>query len=216
MFTGIVEEVGRVLALRPGAEPSLNVAASAVLDGLRLGDSVAVNGVCLTVTEFAAAAFTVGLMPETLRRTNLGGLRTGDKVNLERALSVGGRLGGHFVQGHVDGVGRLIEARRDGQARLLRFAAPVEVLRYVVSKGFIAIDGISLTVVDCDREGFSVSLVSYTQENVALAEQRPGYVANLEADILGKYVERFVRPQSGGLTADFLAEHGFSGLGRSE
>ena len=216
MFTGIVEEVGRVLALRPGAEPALSVSARLVLEGMRLGDSVAVNGVCLTVTQVAEASFTIGLMPETLRRTNLGPLRAGDKVNLERALSVGGRLGGHFVQGHVDGVGRLLEIRREAQARVLRFAAPPEVMHYVVAKGFIAVDGISLTVVDCDRENFSVSLVTFTQENVALAEQRPGYQANLEADILGKYVERFVRPQSGGLTADFLAQHGFSGLGRPE
>lgn len=215
MFTGIVEEVGAVVALRPGAEPSLTVGAKVVLSDLKLGDSVAVNGACLTVTAKDQASFTVGLMPETLRRTNLGVLRPGDKVNLERALSLGGRLGGHFVQGHVDGIGRLAEVKRQRQAILLRFNAPAEVLRYVVPKGFIAIDGISLTVVECDRTSFSVSLVTYTQQNVALAEKGVGYSANLETDILGKYVERFTR-QGGGLTAEFMAEHGFAGLGRPE
>jgi riboflavin synthase len=216
MFTGIVEEVGRVVALRPGAEPSLRLAAKTVLEDLHLGDSVAVNGACLTVTEMDQAGFAVGLMPETLRRTNLGALRRGDSVNLERALAVGGRLGGHFVQGHVDGVGRITATRREQQALLVRFSAPAEVLRYVVPKGFIAVDGISLTVLDRDDDSFSVSLVSYTQQNVTLAQHKVGYDVNLEADILGKYVEQFVRPQGNGLTAEFLAEHGFSGLGRPE
>ncbi|MCL4464440.1 MAG: riboflavin synthase [Chloroflexi bacterium] len=216
MFTGIVEEVGRVIALRAGAEPRLHLAAETVLEGLRLGDSVAVNGACLTITSLDKAGFAVGLMPETLRLTNLGALRPGDEVNLERALAAGSRLGGHFVQGHVDGVGRVLAIRREQQAFLIRFAAPPEVLRYVVAKGFIAVDGISLTVTECDNDSFSVSLVTYTQQNVTLAQRKVGNSVNLEADILGKYVERFVRPQSGGLTANFLAEHGFTGLGRPE
>jgi riboflavin synthase len=211
MFTGIVEEVGRVRTLRAGAEPSLAVEASTVLEGTRLGDSIAVNGACLTVTALGNNSFTVGLMPETLRRTNLGALRAGDGVNLERALTLGGRLGGHFVQGHVDGTGRLAEVRPEGQALVLRFSAPADVMRYIVPKGFVAVDGISLTVVESDRESFSVSLVTFTQQNVTLARQRPGYVVNLETDILGKYVERFAKRESGGLTADFLAAHGFSG-----
>lgn len=215
MFTGIVEEVGRVVVLRQGAEPSLTIAAQLVLSDLRLGDSVAVNGVCLTATAKDQSSFTVGLMPETLRRTNLGTLRPGERVNLERALTVGGRLGGHFVQGHVDGIGHLAEFKRERQAVLLRFAAPAEVIRYIVPKGFIAVDGISLTVVECDATSFRVSLVTYTQLNVALAEQRVGYTANLEADILGKYVERFTRPGSS-LTNEFLAAHGFAGLGTPE
>ena len=211
MFTGIIEEVGHVRVLRAGAEPSLTVAAGIVLEGTRLGDSISVNGACLTVTALDANTFTVGLMPETLRRTNLGEVKSGDPVNLERALTLSGRLGGHFVQGHVDGTGRLASARQEGQARILRFTAPPEVMRYVVPKGFIAVDGISLTVVESDSTSFSVSLVTFTQMNVSLSEKRPGQVVNLETDILGKYVERFARPDSGGLTADFLAANGFAG-----
>lgn len=216
MFTGIVEEVGRVRALRAGAEPSLTVEAEVVLGGTRLGDSISINGACLTVTALGHDNFTVGLMPETLRRTNLGQLRAGDSVNLERALALGARLGGHFVQGHIDGTGRLADVRQEGQALVLRFTAPPEVMRYVVPKGFIAVDGISLTVVDSDRGSFSVSLVTFTQLNVTLSAKRPGYTVNLETDILGKYVERFVKPESGGITADFLAAHGFSGGLRAE
>lgn len=211
MFTGIVEEVGRVRALRSGAEPSLTIEATTVLEGTRLGDSIAVNGACLTVTDLGVRTFTVGLMPETLRRTNLGGLRPGDGVNLERALTLAGRLGGHFVQGHVDATGRLVAVHREGQALIMRFSAPPEVMRYIVPKGFVAVDGVSLTVVETERETFTVSLVSFTQRNVTLSGQRPGYVVNLEADILGKYVERFARREPGGLTAEFLAAHGFAG-----
>ncbi len=216
MFTGIIEEIGQVRALRPGAEPALVVTARTVLEGTRPGDSIAVNGACLTVTALDDASFTVGLMPETLRRTNLGQLRPGDRVNLERALQVGARLGGHFVQGHVDGLGRLLEVRREREAMLLRFSAPPAVMRYVVAKGFIAVDGISLTVAECDRSSFVISLVTYTQQNVALSAQKPGYAANLETDILGKYVERFTQPAGGGITADFLAAHGFAGSWRPE
>jgi riboflavin synthase len=211
MFTGIIEEVGRVRSLNAGAEPSLSVLAKSVLEGTRPGDSIAVNGACLTVTALDGSSFTVGLMPETLRRTNLGALRAGDKVNLERALQVGGRLGGHFVQGHVDGVGRLLEVRREREALLMRFAAPPAIMRYVVPKGFIAVDGISLTVAECDHGSFTVSLVTFTQSNVALSEKRPGSEVNLETDILGKYIERFARPSGGGITAEFLAAHGFAG-----
>lgn len=211
MFTGIVEEIGRVRALVAGSEPSLTVEAKTVLEDVRLGDSIAVNGVCLTVTAFDRASFTVGLMPETLRRTNLGRLRPGDRVNLERALQFGGRIGGHFVQGHVDGVGTIASVAREGEAVLMRFAAPPEVMRYVVAKGFIAVDGVSLTVVDCDRSSFSVSLVSFTQQNVTLTEKGPGQQVNLEVDILGKYVEKLSRREGGGITADFLAAHGFAG-----
>jgi riboflavin synthase len=216
VFTGIVEEVGRVRSLNSGAEPSLALSAKIVLEDIHLGDSIAINGVCLTVVAHDHSSFTVGLMPETLRRTNLGQLRPGDEVNLERALALGSRLGGHFVQGHVDGIGRLAAVRREREALLLRFTASPEVMRYVVPKGFIAVDGVSLTVVECDRASFTISLVTCTQRHVALSGKGPGYVANLEADILGKYVEQFVRPAGGGITAEFLAEHGFTGSLRPE
>ncbi len=208
MFTGIVEEVGTVVAASP---TSLTVAARLVLEDLRLGDSIAVDGTCLTVTRRDDGRFTVGLQPETLRRTTLGQARPGQRVNLERALPANGRLGGHFVQGHVDATGRLVSVRPEGEARVLRFSAPREVTRYVVAKGFIAVDGVSLTVVEASPDGFTVSLVTYTQEHVALLDKRPGDLVNLEVDILAKYVERFVGEggQAGGLTREYLAEHGF-------
>ncbi len=206
MFTGIVEEIGTVKVAAPR---SLTVLASKVLEDVKLGDSIAVNGVCLTVTAFDGASFAVGLMPETLRRTNLRLLHPGDKVNLERALAVGSRLGGHFVQGHVDGLGKLVSIRPEEDALIVRLSAPADIMRYIVEKGFIAIDGTSLTVVDCDEESFSVSLVGFTQENIILPFKKSGYLVNLEVDILGKYVEKFVSRPSSRITEEFLAEHGF-------
>lgn len=208
MFTGIIEEMGRVVARTTS---SLTVAARAVTPDMKLGDSVAINGVCLTVTRIDDAVFSVDIMPETYRRTNLGFLRPGDRVNLERALAVGARLGGHFVQGHVDATGKVLSRRPEGEAILVTIGAPPEVMRYVVPKGFIAVDGVSLTVVERDEESFTVSLVKFTQEHITLPTRGPGYVVNLEADILGKYVEQFVRGggQRPGVSLDFLAEHGY-------
>jgi len=209
MFTGIVEEIGVV---RGPVRNSLMVRATRVLEDLKLGDSIAVNGVCLTVVSFSQGEFSVGLMPETLRRSNLGALKSGDVVNLERALAIGARLGGHFVQGHVDGMARLVSTRQEGDALLLRFEAPPEIMRYVVPKGFIAIDGTSLTVVDVTDNSFSVSLVQFTQENIILPGKRPGYMANVEVDILGKYVEKLLAGEvrKSGITEDFLAQSGFT------
>jgi riboflavin synthase len=209
VFTGIVEEVGTVVAASP---VGLTVAARLVLEGVRLGDSIAVDGTCLTVTALGDGRFTVGLQPETLRRTTLEAARPGRRVNLERALLPTSRLGGHFVQGHVDGTGRLVGVRPEGGALVLRFAVPAEIARYVVEKGFIAVDGISLTVVEAEPEAFTVSLVGYTQTHVALLDKRPGDSVNIEVDILAKYVERFVgaRGRAPGLTPEFLAEHGFA------
>jgi riboflavin synthase len=209
LFTGIVEEIGTV---RRAGSDRLVVAARKVLEDVVLGDSIAVNGVCLTVAEYDAGSFAVGVMPETLRRTNLGGLRTGDRVNLERALRPTSRLGGHFVQGHVDGTGRLVALRPEGDALVVHIDAPEAVMRYVVEKGFIAVDGVSLTVAGADDRQFSVSLVSFTQQNITLSQRRPGQVVNLEVDILGKYVERFVRGSAAGqrgVTEEFLAQQGF-------
>ena len=205
MFTGIVEEVGKVRAARPD---KLTIAAQKVLEDTRPGDSMAVNGVCLTVTALSPDSFAVEVMPETLRRTNLGALRSGDGVNLERPLAVGGRFGGHFVQGHVDGVGRVRSVMLQGEALLLKFEALPEIMRYVVEKGFIAVDGVSLTVVKCNSTSFGVSLVRYTLENTTLGVRRPGDTVNLEVDIIAKYVER-LREGDTGITKEFLAEHGF-------
>jgi len=205
MFTGIVEEVGKVRAARPG---QLTVTAQKVLEDTKLGDSIAVNGVCLTVTEVSPDSFSVDVMPETLRRTNLGTLRPGDGVNLERPLAVGGRFGGHFVQGHVDGVGRVLSVTPEKEALLLKFEATQEIMRYIVEKGFIAVDGVSLTVVECNSTSFTVSLVTFTLENTNLGDRRPGDRVNLEVDIIAKYVAR-LREGGTAITKEFLAEHGF-------
>jgi riboflavin synthase len=207
MFTGIVEEVGTVTA---ASSTGLTIAARDVLTDLHLGDSVAVDGTCLTVTRLGSGEFTVGLQPETLRRTTLGTARPGRRVNLERALPANGRLGGHFVQGHVDGTATLLDTRSEGNALLLRFRAPEQVARYVVEKGFIAVDGISLTVVAVERDAFTLSLVPFTRTHVTLADKRPGDESNVEVDILAKYVERFVSGRTrGDISVEFLAEHGF-------
>ncbi|MBE0415607.1 MAG: riboflavin synthase [Dehalococcoidia bacterium] len=205
MFTGIIEEIGTVRAVRPG---KLAISAKKVIEDTKKGDSIAINGACLTVTELSDDSFSVDVMPETLRRTNLGALRPGDGVNLERPLAVGGRFGGHFVQGHIDGMGRVLSATREGEALLVRYEPPPEIMRYVVEKGFIAVDGVSLTVVECNATSFKVSLVAYTLENTNLGGKRVGDVVNLEVDIIAKYVER-LREGSSGITMEFLAEHGF-------
>lgn len=205
MFTGIVEEIGTVRATRPG---KLEIAALKVLEDTRPGDSIAVNGVCLTVTALPSDSFSVEVMPETMRRTNLVALRPGDRVNLERPLAVGGRFGGHFVQGHIDGVGRVLSVTPQGEALLLKFEALPEIMKYVVEKGFIAVDGASLTVVQCNSTSFGVALVRYTLENTTLGMRKAGDTVNLEVDIIGKYVER-LRGGGTGITKEFLAEHGF-------
>lgn len=205
MFTGIVEEVGTVKSAGAGR---LTVAARKVLEDIKLGDSVAVNGVCLTVVEMTSESFSVDVMPETLRRANLGSLKAGDRVNLERPLAVGGRFGGHFVQGHIDGTGRVVSVTPERDAILLRFEAPPEIMRYIVEKGFIAVDGVSLTVVECSSTAFGVSLVACTQRNSTLGGKKPGDMVNLEVDIIAKYVER-LRGGGSAITKEFLAEHGF-------
>ena len=190
MFTGIVEEKGRVIAIGEGR---LIVGADATLEGTKVGDSLSVNGACLTVTELGEGRAAFDIMPETMRRTNLGALRPGSPINLERALNFNGRIGGHLVQGHVDGTGRVLWVTPEGDARLVRFSAPPEVLRYIVEKGFIAVNGTSLTVVNVDDRSFTVSLVQYTLEHTDLGEAKPGDIVNLEVDILAKYAERLLK-----------------------
>ena len=208
MFTGIVEEIGSVASL---TADRLNLRAAKVLEGTELGHSIAVNGVCLTVEAIDDAGFSAGIMAETLRRTNLGTLRPGDPVNLERALSFGGHLGGHLVQGHVDAVGSVESVTPEGAALLVRVKAPEDVMRYVVEKGFIAVDGISLTVVDRDAAGFRVSIVGFTRDHTLLGTRRAGESVNLEADIIAKYVAQLVSGAAGGggITPEFLRDHGF-------
>jgi riboflavin synthase len=176
-----------------------------------LGESVAVNGVCLTVAAVTSGVFDADVSPETLQRSNLGALTVGDRVNLERALRPVDRLGGHFVLGHVDGTGRVTERGRQGDFEELRFQAPEAVRRYLVEKGSVAVDGVSLTVARCEAEGFRVAVIPHTLERTTLAGCRPGDPVNLEADILGKYVEKLLnREQAGsGLSMDSLARSGF-------
>ena len=192
MFTGIVQEVGR---LREMDGLGMRVEAEATLAGLRDGDSVSVNGACLTVTAKGEGWFSVDTMPETLRRTNLGSLKPGDPVNLEPALTLNTPLGGHITQGHVDATGSLVDAQPEGEAVLMRFSMPQHLARYVVEKGFIAVDGVSLTVVECTEESFLVSVVEYTLKHTNLGHLAPGDPVNLEVDILAKYVERLLLPR---------------------
>jgi riboflavin synthase, alpha subunit len=188
MFTGLIEEQGRVLT--PPRNGKLSLAASKVTEGLALGDSIAVNGVCLTVSAFSGQRFTADVMPETLHRSNLGELRTGSLVNLERALPATGRFGGHFVSGHIDGVGSLLSVRPEGNALIFSIRAAPELLRSIVEKGSVAIDGISLTVVEVTETLFSVSVIPHTAAVTTLAGKRTGDRLNLETDMIGKYVLR--------------------------
>jgi len=193
MFTGIVEDVGTIRSVdleRP--QDGLTIEAGIAIAGTREGDSIAVNGTCLTVTGLDEDRFTVGVMPETLRRTNLGLLQPGDRVNLERSLQPQSRMGGHFVQGHVDGVGTVASVLPDGNALAVRIDAGPGLLRYIVEKGFIAVDGASLTVTQIDDRGFGVALVPYSQEHLAPGITTPGHAVNLEVDILAKYLEKLV------------------------
>ena len=189
MFTGIVEEVGRVSALGNPPKTGLTVHACKVMDGLKLGDSIAVNGACLTVVALCRDTFSVDLAPETLRRTSLGALAPGAGVNLERPLAVGDRLGGHIVQGHIDGTGRIVSNRPEGDCVILRISSPKRLMPYIVEKGFIAVEGISLTVVQKGAASFTLSVIPYTLKNTNLQEKSVGRRVNLEVDILAKYVE---------------------------
>lgn len=206
MFTGIVEEVGKLKSVGQGR---MVISAQKALEGTQLGDSIAVNGTCLTVIQMSDDAFTIEIMPETLRRTSLGNLRPGDLVNLERALAVGSRLGGHFVQGHVDGTGKILSLMPEGDAVLMKVTAPPEIMHYVVEKGFIAVEGTSLTIVECDTTSFIVSLVGFTRKNTILSTKRPSDPVNLEVDIIAKYVEHLTGGNKSGITPEFLADHGF-------
>ena len=189
MFTGIVEEVGTVRAAGQGR---LAIAARIVMPTLEIGGSINVNGTCLTVTTLESGEFAVDVVPETLRRTNLGLLRPGDPINLERPLRADGRLDGHIVQGHVDGTGSIDAISADGEALMVRMDAPEQLTRYVVEKGFIAVDGVSLTVVHCDEAGFSVTVIPHTRDHTIFGSRSVGDAVNIEIDILAKYVERLM------------------------
>jgi riboflavin synthase len=202
VFTGLVEEVGRVVSLEAGETFRLKVSAKRILGGTGIGDSVSVNGVCLTVNELDGASLTFHAMPETLRRTALGALAEGSLVNLERAMTLERRFGGHIVQGHVDGVGEVLAVYPEGDAQIWEFEAPAGVLRYTVEKGSVCVDGISLTVVALRDASFTASILPQTRANTNLRELRVGDHVNLEADVVGKYVERLLEPRLVGRVQD--------------
>ena len=216
MFTGIIEEIGTIQTLGGGM---LRIGVKLVLDGLHVGDSIAVNGVCLTVTDFDAQSFTADVMPETFRRTSLGALSVGSAVNLERALTLTGRLGGHIVSGHIDGTGQILTVQEEKNARVLRIAASSAILYYIVEKGSVALDGVSLTVAAVTEKWFSVSLIPHTRQVTTLHAKKPGDRINIETDIVGKYTEKFLRTpkppdsmkakKNRGLTREFLTQYGF-------
>ena len=221
MFTGIIEEVGSVASIRKGAHSCvLTVNASRVLEDVHLGDSIATNGVCLTVTSFTSHSFSADVMHETLNRSSLGSLHIGSPVNLERAMLAGGRFGGHIVSGHIDGVGTISSIKEDDNAVWYTVEAPSSILRYFIEKGSITLDGISLTVAKVTNSNFSVSIIPHTRAQTNLASKKVGDVLNLENDLVGKYVERLMlqpiaasqeqpEQKSSGITKEFLSHYGF-------
>lgn len=215
IFTGIIEEVGHVRhVISGGSSGELGVCADKVLEGTKIGDSIAVNGVCLTVTGLQNDGFTADVMPETLRRTNLGRLSAGAPVNLERAMSPEGRFGGHVVSGHIDGTGTILEKKKEENAVWMTIGASEEILLLIVEKGSIAIDGVSLTVASINEKQFQVSIIPHTGEETILLEKNSGDIVNLENDIIAKYVQKILQfgsKESGEslLTEAFLMEHGF-------
>ena len=220
MFTGIIEEIGTVKQMLPGrVSYRLTVSAEKVLEGTKVGDSIATNGICLTVTDIHGSSFDADVMAETVRRTNLASLHAGSKVNLERALTPSSRLGGHIVSGHIDGTGTITSMMREDNAIWVTVAAKPALLRYMIEKGSIAIDGVSLTLASVADDSFKVSVIPHTGEETILLKKKPGDTVNLECDLIGKYVEKLLMPRpdedgeeknaSGGITAAFLAENGF-------
>ncbi|GAB4458104.1 MAG: riboflavin synthase [Armatimonadaceae bacterium] len=219
MFTGIVEAVGRITGIEHQGEAiRLTVSVGKISEDVHLGDSISVNGVCLTVTEIRPPHISFDAVYETMRRTTLGELRHGDNVNLERSVPVNGRLGGHIVQGHVDGTGRIASIRPMGNSWFVYVDAAPELMRYIVTKGSVAVDGISLTVAESEDRTFALSIIPHTWENTTLREKRAGDTINIECDILGKYVEKLIggylagadqQAERSGVTMELLARSGY-------
>lgn len=212
MFTGIVEEIGSVKAVkRNGPSLRLTLAGKIVLEDVKLGDSISVNGICLTVTAFDQASFAVDVMPETLKASSLDGVRPGTNVNLERAMPANGRFGGHFVSGHVDGVGRIVKKRPLANAVYVDISCEASLLRYIVPKGSISVDGTSLTVFDVTERGFTLSLIPHTYSETVLGMKQAGDKVNLECDMLAKYMEKLVNQKD--MTLESLASMGYGKAG---
>lgn len=216
MFTGIVEEMGKVIKVEKGAKSSkLTIGGDKIFSDLKLGDSVAVNGVCLTVTSFTTGVFTADVMNETLTRSNLGNLKQGSEVDLERAMIADGRFGGHIVSGHIDGTGKITKISQDDIAVWYTISADKKLMKYIIEKGSVAIDGISLTVAKVTDGDFSVSLIPHTAKETVLGSKKVGDTVNLENDVVGKYIEHFLNfkdepdQKSSGITKEFLFKSGF-------
>jgi riboflavin synthase, alpha subunit len=215
MFTGLVEEIGNIKAVTKSTKSAkITIKASKVLEEVKLGDSISTNGVCLTVTDFSTNYFTVDVMAETMRRSNLKNLSSGDEINLERALRLGDRLGGHMVSGHIDGVGIISKYENEDNAVWITIKTPTELLRYIVEKGSIAIDGVSLTVAYVDDESFKVSIIPHTKDVTTLLRKKIGDEVNLECDMVGKYIEKLISVKEEtnakkGIDINFLSENGF-------
>ncbi len=210
MFTGIIEEMGRVEAIKRGSHSAvLAISASKILSDVKMGDSIAVNGVCLTVTSWDEKKFLADVMHETLKRSSLGMLQIGSKVNLERAMKVNDRFGGHIVSGHIDGSGIITKIKNDDNAVWYTIETIEKLKRYMIEKGSVAIDGISLTIAEVLQSGFRVSVIPHTQANTTLLYKKQGEVVNLEADCIGKYVYQFMQEKNSGIDRGFLAQHGF-------
>ncbi len=207
MFTGIIEELGRIISL----SSSIKIAAKKVTEDIHIGDSIAVNGICLTVTEFTADTFTVDVMPETVRRTSLNTLKNGSYVHLERAMPANGRFGGHIVSGHIDGTGCVSSLKKDGNAMLLSISAADELLKFIAPKGSVTLDGVSLTVVNVYKGGFTVSLIPHTSSVTTLTEHKTGDIINIEVDVLAKYLEHMINfdKSKSTLDMDLLTRCGF-------
>ena len=217
MFTGIIEEVGQIIALKRGSNSiKLTVGAMTIMDDLKLGDSVATNGVCLTVTSLGKDFFQADVMHETMNRSSLGSLKPGSHVNLERAMPANGRFSGHMVSGHIDGTGNIVTVEKDDNAMWYTISADEQILHYIIEKGSIVIDGISLTVAKVTDHDFSVSIIPHTLKETILAEKKVGDIVNLENDMVGKYIEKFMthvseneKPQKGKIDMAFLTGNGF-------
>lgn len=215
MFTGIIEEVGTVKKMQRGKDSVvLTIGATQVMEGTRIGDSIAVNGICLTVTDLHGDSFSADVMHETMNRSSLAKLTAGQRVNLERAMPANGRFGGHIVSGHVDGTGQIVDIRQDDVAVWYTIAAGAEIMRYIVEKGSIAVDGISLTVARVKQDAFAVSTIPHTVRNTVLQDKSLGDTVNLECDVIGKYVEKLMQKapeneQKNTITRDFLTKYGF-------
>ncbi|WP_028399561.1 riboflavin synthase [Ectobacillus panaciterrae] len=211
MFTGIIEEIGTIERMNQTAMAiEITIAAKHILSDIHLGDSIAVNGVCLTVTSFTSASFTVDVMPETVKATSLQSLKKGSSVNLERAMSAEGRFGGHFVSGHVDGTGKIIEKKRMENAVYYRISLASHLLHYCILKGSITVDGTSLTIFGIDDASVTISLIPHTMDYSVVGQKGIGDLVNIECDMIGKYIEKFIkRPAKSSITENFLQENGF-------